>query len=161
MAPSLPSFQGEILLTPACSPQDLIGTAVAFTIAIRTVGGTVGYAILYNIFATNSKARVPSAIAKAAHTKTPSVIEKLAQVFESNSAAARAKAASTLGAKTVAAAQLAYQYATSEAGALVFYATIPLGLVTVVAALFLPNMESFTSKRVLTRTKSTLVRVKD
>lgn len=139
------------------SPDDLIGTAVALVITMRTFGGSVGYAIFYNIFTTTIEQKAPPAIAKATNLKG-SEIKQLIEVFTGESSESPFRAIAQHGAKTVAAAQYAFQVSASQGAALVFYVAIPLGLLALLPALFLPNMKQYLSKRVLTRSRSTMHR---
>lgn len=43
------------LLTLNYSPQEFIGTAIALAASVRTIGGSVGYAIFYNVLVSNAK----------------------------------------------------------------------------------------------------------
>ncbi|WPH02325.1 Hypothetical protein R9X50_00518800 [Acrodontium crateriforme] len=60
------------ILVPASSvaltacPDHLIGTTVALSLSARVIGGSIGYAIYYNIFVEKLKAALPVCVATAA-----------------------------------------------------------------------------------------------
>jgi hypothetical protein len=43
-------------------PGDLIATCVALSLSIRVIGGSIGYAIYYNIFVNNITSKLPAYI---------------------------------------------------------------------------------------------------
>ena len=118
--------------------------------------GSVGYAIFYNLFDSELEQKAPLAVAHAVDLRSQDV-ENLIGIFTGASQETAAQAVAKYGSKTVAAAQSAFQMSASQAAALVFYVSIPLGLLALLPALFLPNMKRYLTDRVLTRTKSTRV----
>lgn len=69
---SLASFGVGGVLVPAATvamlvcPDALITTAAALSLSIRTVGGSIGYSIYYNIFATKLEQNLPAYVAEYA-----------------------------------------------------------------------------------------------
>jgi hypothetical protein len=69
---SIASFGVGGVLVPAATvamlvcPDALITTAAAMSLSIRTVGGSIGYSIYYNIFATKLEKNLPAYVAKYA-----------------------------------------------------------------------------------------------
>lgn len=69
---SLASFGVGGVLVPAATvamlvcPDALITTAAALSLSIRTVGGSIGYSIYYNIFATKLTKNLPAYVAEYA-----------------------------------------------------------------------------------------------
>lgn len=48
------------------APDALITTCAALSLSVRAVGGSIGYSIYYNIFATKITARLPAYVAEFA-----------------------------------------------------------------------------------------------
>jgi hypothetical protein len=69
---SIASFGVGGVLVPAATvamlvcPDALITTAAAMSLSIRTVGGSIGYSIYYNIFATKLEKNLPAYVAEYA-----------------------------------------------------------------------------------------------
>jgi hypothetical protein len=69
---SLATFGVGGVLVPAATvamlvcPDALITTAAAMSLSIRTVGGSIGYSIYYNIFATKLEKNLPAYVAEYA-----------------------------------------------------------------------------------------------
>ncbi|MCJ1473255.1 hypothetical protein MMC13_001906 [Lambiella insularis] len=132
------------------SPDHLIGTAMALSIAIRTLGGSIGYtsSIYYNIFYTKITDNIPIYIAQyAVEAGLPRASAKaFVQVF----VVEPAKAATIQGVTPaiLEAAALGSRWAYAESLKYVWYVSIAPGVCSIVVCLFLPNMRKFMTQRI-------------
>jgi len=53
-------------LTESLSPDDHIASTVALSLAFRVIGGSIGYAIYYNVFVNKLTTRLPELVAEYA-----------------------------------------------------------------------------------------------
>jgi hypothetical protein len=136
-----------------CSPEDLIGTAVAISAFVRTIGGVVGFAI--NNSTRNSQAfqQVPTQVgtytAKAGLLS--SEVVRFVEVFTTSTEAAGRLPGVTP--EILQAAAVGSQWGFRYAYRVVYEAKIPFGLVVVVARLFLPNISRVMTNKALKPTR--------
>ncbi len=141
----------SIISTIIC-PDDLIATVAALTLAVRVIGGSVAYAIYFNIFANRFLSNTEIYIGGAMETKldiTNTTAITQAIILTSTSLTEQIKmipavASCPLGANLayetiIAAGQLAY----AESYRYVYLVSISFGVVSIVASLFLGNIDSF------------------
>lgn len=141
----------SIISTIIC-PDDLIATIAALTLAVRVIGGSVAYAIYYNIFVNqflpNSKYYIgnamesnlgitnTTAIAEAITYTAISLIEEIKFIPDvANSSFGADFAYDTI----VAAGQVAY----AESYRYIYLVSIAFGAVSIIASLFLGNIDDF------------------
>lgn len=137
------------------SPEDLIGTAVALIITIRTIAGTVGYAILYNAYLSRSGKTIPSQmeprLLKAGLPRS-SLADFIKQYIDAV-AGGNEQDIPQANAKILAAAEEGFRWGTSQGAQLVYYASIAFGAVAIGLAVCLPNMKPYMTDRVLVHSK--------
>ncbi|KAI5358326.1 putative major facilitator transporter Str1/Tri12, major facilitator superfamily [Septoria linicola] len=150
------AFGNGALVVPAltlafyAAPDEFVGTVGALSLSVRFVGGSIGTSIFFNIFLTRFTEFLPRNVAAAAvgagitdeATITNLVVAYASQVPGAASMVEGASAAAVL------ATQYASQLAYSEALKYVWYATIPFGVISCVACLFLPNIRQFMTSKV-------------
>ena len=133
----------SIITTIVC-PDDLIATVTALTLAIRVIGGAIGYTTYYNVFynkfvpklafgiavalAKNDILDLPTVI-EAAELTGASLIDRILDLPKINGNV-------TVWMDIVKAGQLAY----SEAYPFVYYASIAFGAVAITASCFLGDV---------------------
>lgn len=144
---------GILTNRPPNSPEDLIGIAIGLSICIRTIGGSIGYAILYNVFVSHIKSYAGQAIAQsavAAGMARDQAIE-LAKAFltAANPTSPTVGSEVTQDQAILSGAHLAYQETAADASKLVYYASIALGAVVIVCCAALPQLKKFGSNKVL------------
>jgi hypothetical protein len=136
------------IITTIICPDDLIATVTALTLAIRVIGGSIGYCVYYNIFvskfipaatkyiggtmALKFNITSPAAIGEAIKLTSASLLDELAIVpgIGHNE---------TIRLAVVYAGQMAY----ADAYRYVYYASIAFGVVSCIAAAFLGDIESY------------------
>lgn len=146
------------VVTTAC-PEDLIGTAVALLTTIRTLGGAVGYALFYNIFQTNAYKKVPQNVGEYAvvaglpESKAVEFASAFAGgTFNSNSTLLKAASELAGGNQTIMdAGTLGFKWGMVDAVRLVFYTSIPFGVLAVVLCVTLPNISKLMTNKVLVK----------
>ncbi len=136
----------SVVATIVC-PDDLIATVTALTLAIRVVGGALGYTVYYNVFLHRLGplfVEYIGGVMAAAGIRSPEIIGDAIRLV----AAAQFPALATLPAVAgndslfhaiVAAGQRAY----AEAYPFVYYVSIVFGAVSILASLFLEDIEQF------------------
>jgi hypothetical protein len=151
---SLAAFGVGGVLVPAASvamivtPDALITTAAALSLSIRTVGGTIGYSIYYNIFATKLAKRLPlnvAAFALAAGLPETSLEQFVGAFF-----AAPETLASVPGVTpaVIAGATKGTQWAYSESLKVVWLTSIAFGSMAIVCCILLPSTKKYQTNRV-------------
>lgn len=139
-----------------CSPEDLIGTAVALTTTIRSIGGTIGYAILYNVYLSRSSTTVYKQMATRLSTaglSQASVVPFIKQYVEAV-AGGNLQDIPQANATILAAANQGFQAGTTQAAQLVYYISIVFGAAAVGFCLCLPDMRRYMTDKVLVRSNS-------
>lgn len=134
------------MVTTYICPTDLIATTTALTIAIRIVGGAIGYAIYFNIFVNRLKQEftsilVPTCI-KLGITDKAAIGQIIGMTAESLTDDIRhlpAVKSDAAWEAIVEAGQLAY----ANAYPWVFYASIAFGGIAILASLFLEDVSEF------------------
>ncbi|GAM89670.1 hypothetical protein ANO11243_077090 [Dothideomycetidae sp. 11243] len=130
------------------SPDNYIGTTAALSLAVRFLGGSVGTTIYYNIFNNNYKKKFPAYVAQAVikaglpESEVPTFIQTLA----ANPAAVLKLPGVTM--QIFQAGVLQAQWALADSLRGVWYASIAIGSIGVIASLFLPNIRRYMTNRV-------------
>lgn len=141
----------SIISTIIC-PDDLIATVAALTLAVRVIGGSVAYAIYYNVFVNqyvlNTKYYIGGAMGtQLGITDTTAIVQAI--VFTSNSMVEQirmipAVANSPLGVDfayetIITAGKVAY----AESYRYVYLVSIAFGVLSIIASCFLGNIDDF------------------
>jgi hypothetical protein len=133
------------IITAIICPDHLIATVTALTIAIRVLGGAIGYAIYYNIFLEHFKTNVTKEIVPvllAAGIKSPEAtvaIIKLTGAGLINDIRVLPGMTNELWLILVAKGQQAY----AESYPFVYYVSIAFGVLATIASLFLTNINHY------------------
>ncbi|KAI4751325.1 MFS general substrate transporter [Aureobasidium sp. EXF-3400] len=136
------------IITTIITPDDLIATVAALTLAIRVIGGSIGYTVYFNIFINKF---VPAATHYIGGTMiyklniTSPVVIKAA--IELTGASLLTELETLPGIKGVPGAYemvvLAGRLAYAEAYKYVYYASIAFGAVSIIAACFLGDINKY------------------
>jgi len=135
------------VITTIICPDDLIATVSALTLAIRVIGGSIGYCAYYNVFLSKF---VPAAIKYIGGTMVsmnitdPALIEEAialtgASLIDELRAIPGIGNNDTAWNMVVLAGQLAY----ADAYRWVYLASIAAGCVSIIAACFLGNIDPY------------------
>jgi hypothetical protein len=123
-------------------PGDVIATVTALTIAVRIVGGAIGYAVYFNVFVSKLipelKRHIPAACARAGIEDPEIVLDviQLTSVSLVNEIRHIPGITEAIWAELVAAGQVAY----ANAYRWVYYCSVAFGAVSVLASFFLGDI---------------------
>ncbi|OCK76057.1 putative major facilitator superfamily transporter [Lepidopterella palustris CBS 459.81] len=144
---------GGVIVPPATvamigAPDALISTAAALSLSLRAVGGSIGYSIYYNIWVGKLKKKLPTYVAEYAvkaglpladvptfvgtFLTKPEMIAKVPGVTPA-----------ILGA-----AATAVKWAYADSFRYIWYTSIAFGVLTMCAALLIPNTRRFETNRI-------------
>lgn len=131
-----------------CSPDAFIATTTALSLAVRVIGGSIGYAIYYNIFSTKLTTALPAQVAKyALGAGLPAdAISEFVSTFLTDPNNITNVPGATV--EVIAAATKGSQWAFAQALQLVWYTSIPFGVCAIVACWFLGDTSRFQTNRV-------------
>lgn len=124
---------------------------MALTLAVRIFGGTIGYAIYSNIFTTKLTTNLPAMVgqyAVEAGLPESSLVDFLTAFLATPPDPALASIEGVTQ-EVIAAAAYGAQWAFSESLKWVFIASIPFGVLAIIASLFLRNIDQYMSNRVV------------
>lgn len=142
------------ILVPAATvamivvPDSLLATAVSLSLSVRTVGGSIGYSIYYNVFANRLKTKLPAYVAvRALQAGLPATeLKEFLETFLTVPAQA-----ATLNGVTPAileAAVLGSRWAYADSIRYVWYTSIAFGSVACILCLFMPSIRKYGTNRV-------------
>ncbi|KAH7142914.1 major facilitator superfamily domain-containing protein [Dactylonectria estremocensis] len=142
------------LLVPAATvamivvPDSLLATTAALSLSIRTLGGSIGYTIYYNVFVNKLTGILPTTVAE--YAIAAGLAPEDAEVFVGTLLTAPADISTVPGytPAILQAAVVGVRWAYAGALKYVWYASIPFGIVTIVAATFLPSIKKYQTNRV-------------
>ncbi|OCK81189.1 MFS general substrate transporter [Lepidopterella palustris CBS 459.81] len=151
---TLATFGVGGVLVPAATvamivtPDVLITTAAALSLSIRTVGGSIGYSIYYNIFANKLGKTLPTYVAEYAIKSGLPLAS--AETFVGTFLLAPEKLAEFPGATPaiIAAAIKGSQWAYSDSLKYVWFTSIAFGSMAIVCCVFLPSTKKYQTNRV-------------
>ncbi|KAH9859627.1 hypothetical protein IAQ61_011408 [Plenodomus lingam] len=153
---SIAGFGVGGVLVPAATiamlvcPDAIITTAAALSLSIRTVGGTIGYSIYYNIFITRLTKKLPLYTAEyAVKAGLPlSSVESFVGLFLIEPAKLATTPIPGVTPAIVAAATRGTQWAYSESLKYVWLTSIAFGIVAVICTILLPSTAKYQTNRV-------------
>ena len=142
------------LIVPAATiaiiaaPDALITTCAALSLSVRAVGGAIGYSIYYNVFANKLKEKIPTLVATYAIEAGLPLAD--AKTFVTTFLTVPAEAASLPGVTPaiLAGALRGSQWAYAESLHYVWFTSIAFGVLSIIAAAFLPNTRRFETNRI-------------
>jgi hypothetical protein len=139
------------IITTIICPDDLIATVSALTLAIRVIGGSIGYCAYYNVFVSKF---TPNAIKYIGGTMVQYGITNSSYIEEAivltgaslleNMKEIPGLANETVYEAVVAAGQLAY----AESYKYVYLGSIAAGVVSIIAACFLGDINKYMDEHV-------------
>ncbi|KJY00781.1 hypothetical protein TI39_contig312g00027 [Zymoseptoria brevis] len=126
----------------AC-PDHLIGTVVSLALAIRVIGGSIGYSIYFKVFKNKLTTALPTYVAGkaiAAGLRATSAVQFVTAFLTAPATAAKVEGVT---AQVIAAAQRGAQEANAHAFYYVWVTSIASGLISVLLCLALPSNYKF------------------
>lgn len=131
-------------------PDELIATCVALSLSIRVIGGSIGYAIYYNIFINKITANLPAYVglyAVEAGLPLTSAKEFVTLFLTAPKELATANIPG-LTLPVVQAATIGARWAYAESLKYVWYTSIAFGGLSIIACLFLGNISKYMTNRI-------------
>ena len=130
------------------TPDAVITTAAALSLSIRTVGGSIGYSIYYNVFATKLTEKLPTYVAEYA-VKAGLPLTS-AEAFVTAFLTSPEDIASVQGTTpaVIAAAVKGTQWAYSKSLSYVWFTSIAFGSMAIICCLLLPDTRKYQTNRV-------------
>ncbi|KAK0656487.1 fungal trichothecene efflux pump [Cercophora newfieldiana] len=133
-------------VTTYICPSDLLATITSLTIAIRIVGGAVGYAVYFSVFVNSLKGELPFFLVPACYKLGITNEEVIRAIIGMTAESMIDEIRSLPGMGTEAAYQSIVKagrlaYASAYPG--VFYASIAFGVISILASLFLEDVSDF------------------
>jgi hypothetical protein len=142
------------ILVPAATvamivvPDSLLGTAVALSLSVRTVGGSIGYSIYYNVFVNKLKTKLPAKVAQYAIDAGLPTADALSFVETFLTKPAEVTQVPGVNAAIIKAASLGSRWAYAESLRYVWYTSIAFGTVACVLSLFIPSIRKYYTNRI-------------
>jgi hypothetical protein len=135
------------IITTIICPDDLIATITALTLAIRVIGGTIGYAVYFNVFQHKFTQHLSVGIAAAClenHILDPSSIKEIAELTAYSLTERILDVHGVDGNVTIYnSLVIAGQEAYAQSYPWVYYASIPFGVASIIASLFLGDISKY------------------
>jgi len=139
------------IMTTIICPDELIATVTALTLAIRVLGGAIGYSIYYNVFLEHFKKNVVTAVGSAAIKLDITNIKVITTIINLTAAGLVNEIREVPGVTSDAAWEslvLAGQEAYAKSYPYVYYVSIAFGSITIIASLFLKNIGEYMTDHV-------------
>jgi hypothetical protein len=134
------------IMTTIICPDELIATVTALTLAIRVLGGAVGYSVYYNVFLEHFKKNVVYYVGGTAEKLGITSIAAITEIINLTGAGLINDIRLVPGAESdeawnaiVLAGQIAYAHSYKY----VYYVSIAFGSISIIASLFLKNIDHY------------------
>lgn len=130
------------------APDSLLATTAALSLSIRTVGGSIAFTIYYNVFVQKLSQQLPRLVGQYA------VEAGLAQEDAANFVATYLTIPADVGKipgvtpEILQGAVMGSRWAYAGSLAYVWYASIPFGVLAILACCFLPDIKKYQTNRV-------------
>jgi len=135
------------IITTIICPDDLIATVTALTLAIRVIGGAVGYAVYLNVFQHKFIGHLTEGIVTACienNIFNPSTIREIAELTVCSLTERIMDVPGVNGNVTIYnSLVIAGQEAYAQSYPWVYYASIPFGVLSIIASLFLGDINKY------------------
>ncbi|KAH7037517.1 fungal trichothecene efflux pump [Microdochium trichocladiopsis] len=134
------------LLSTIICPDDLIATVSALTLAVRVIGGTLGFAVYYNVFAAKLGANMARMLVPACAELGITAPETVGRIVALTAGSLTDKILDDVlhgDVEAWRAVVLAGQRAFEASYPWVYYASIPFGVVSIIASLFVTDTSGY------------------
>lgn len=132
----------------SCAPDEHIATVVALSLAARVIGGSIGYAIYYNVFNNKITQRLPVLVAEYAIGAGLPLSSATEFVGTYLTAPANITTVAGVTPAILAAAAKGSQWAYAESLQMIWYVSIPFGVCSIIACCFIGDTSKFMTNRV-------------
>ena len=127
----------------------MIATTAGLTLAIRAVGGSIGFAVYYNIFINKLEAKLPAEVvsyAIQAGLPPGSAVDFVTTFLTDPTGLA---SVSGVTPSIIAAGALGSQWAFADSLKYIFYTSIPFGVLALIASWFLGDISPYMTNRIV------------
>lgn len=131
-----------------CVPDAYLATTAALSLSIRTLGGSIGYTIYYNIFVNKLSKNLPELVGKYAMEAGLSATDATGFITTFLTAPGNITSAPGFTPAIAMAATTGSRWAYSESLKYVWYTSIPFGCLAIISCIFLPSIRSYQTNRV-------------
>ena len=137
-------------------PDELIATCVALSLSIRVIGGSIGYAIYYNIFINKLKDKLPAYVGLyAVEAGLPlSSAETFVELFLLAPEMLAKVPIPGLTPAVVQAATIGSRWGYAESLKYVWFVSIAFGGLSIVACLFLGDISRYMTNRIAAKVRN-------
>lgn len=151
---TIASFGIGGILVPAATvalivvPDSLLATTAALSLSIRTVGGSIGFTIYYNIFVNKINKELPANVAKYAMKAGLNASDAVEFVTTFLTAPANITQTPGYSPQVLAGAKLGSRWGYAESLKWVWIASIPFGILAIITCIFIPSIKKYQTNRV-------------
>jgi len=131
-----------------CVPDEFLATTAALSLSIRTIGGSIGYTIYYNIFSNKITSLLPEVVTRYASEAglQPADAAEFVKTFLTTSE--NITGATGYSPAILEAATLGSKWAYAESLEYVWYSSIAFGILSIIACVLLPSIKKYQTNRV-------------
>ena len=129
-------------------PDSLLATTAALSLSIRTIGGSIGFTIYYNVFVQKLTKALPALVGQYAVEAGLSASDATEFVTTFLTAPANITSAPGYTPAIAQAAVMGSRWAYSDALQYVWYASIPFGILAIISCALLPSIKKYQTNRV-------------
>lgn len=135
------------------TPDAFIATTVALSVSIRVIGGSIGYSIYYNVFANKLNSKLPLLVGQAAVEAGLPLTSAEQFTVAFLTAPDSVTLVPGVTSAVIQAAEMGSRWAYSESLSYVWYVSIPFGVMSIIACLFLGNIRPYLTHRIAVELK--------
>lgn len=129
-------------------PDSLLATAAALSLSIRTIGGSIGFTIYYNIFLNKLTKALPEMVGEYAVKAGLPLTDATEFVTIFLTAPATIASAPGYSPAVLEGAALGSKWAYANALKYVWYTSIPFGVLAIISCALLPSIKKYQTNRV-------------
>lgn len=129
-------------------PDALLATTAALSLSIRTIGGSIGFTIYYNIFVNKLTAALPEKVGEYAVAAGLPLADATEFVTTFLTAPANITSAPGYSAAVAEGATIGSRWAYAYALKYVWYTSLPFGILALISCAFLPSIRKYQTNRV-------------
>jgi hypothetical protein len=129
-------------------PDSLLATATALTLSIRTIGGTIGFTVYYNVFVNKLDQALPAKVAEYVSEAGLPIDDIPGFVSAFLTSPSRIVGTPDYAPEIVASAQIGTKWAYAYALKYVWLCSIPFGTLAVILFCLLPSIRKYQTNRV-------------
>jgi len=131
-----------------CVPDEFLATTAALSLSIRTIGGSIGFTIYYNVFVNKLTANLPRLVGQYAVEAGLPLADATAFVTTYLTTPMEIANAPGYSPAVAQAAALGSKWAYAESLTYVWYTSIAFGILSIIACVMLPSIKQYQTNRI-------------